>query len=286
MVMMGKLKPSDQEFPQSLRHIPQPPTQLYIGGDLTPLQDKPAVSVIGSRAVTPYGKQVTARLVGELAKQGIAIISGLALGIDGLAHQAALGANGYTIAVLPCGLDRIYPRSHHQLAERIMKQGGAIVSEYPPGTEPYKTNFIERNRLVSGLSQATLIIEAAERSGTLHTANFALEQGRMVLAVPGNITSEASTGTNNLIKTGAVPVTDVQDVLHALGIKQQLRLVTVAAANAEEAIILKLLQEGIQDVNELQSESGLPPDLFNQTLTMLEISAKIRPLGGGHWGVS
>ncbi|MEO8862704.1 MAG: DNA-processing protein DprA [Candidatus Saccharimonadales bacterium] len=281
-----KISYQNLEFPESLKLIPSPPKQLYVCGNLAPLLTMPTVSVVGSRSVTTYGKQVTDRLVSELVARGIAIISGLALGVDGRAHEAALNAGGYTVAVMPCGLDRFYPRSHTHIAKRILDSGGAIISEYPTGTEPYKTNFIARNRLVSGLSDALLIIEASERSGTLHTANFALDQGKTVLAVPGNITSQNSMGTNNLIKSGATPVTSTQDILHALGINEQIRFNLPVASNAEEAIILKLLGSGTTDSSQLLLNSKLTPEIFNQSLTMLEISGKVRPLGAGHWSIT
>lgn len=165
---------SSPNYPDYLRHIASPPKQLYYLGDLVPLLEKPRLAVIGSRKVTPYGKAITSSLARAAAEQGIVIVSGLALGVDGLAHQAALDAHGKTIAVLANGLDQIYPATHRQLAENILRQGGAIISEHPVGTEAYKTNFIARNRIVSGLSDGVLITEAAAKSGTLHTANFAL----------------------------------------------------------------------------------------------------------------
>lgn len=277
----------ESAFPVALAAIPQPPKQLFIlGAPLNELLLQPAVGVVGSRKVSPYGRTVTSTLVGALASQGIITISGLALGVDGLAHQAALEAGGLTIAVLPAGLDVIYPASHTSLARRILENGGALVSEYPAGTPPLKHNFIARNRLVSGLSLGVLVTEAAEKSGTLHTANFALEQGKSVFAVPGNITSPLSKGTNNLIKAGAQPVTDVNDILSALNLKITLQTnKPPIAATAEEAGLLKLLQSGICDINELQLLSKLTPAMFNQTLTMMEITGKIKPLGGGQWSL-
>ncbi len=280
------IKKASNDFPEQLAHITPAPKQLYVLGDIEPLANKTVLSVVGSRAVTPYGKQVTAQLVSDVAKHGIAIVSGLALGIDGLAHQAALDVGGYTVAVLACGLDRFYPSTHHNLAKQILATGGAIISEYPAGTEPYPNYFIERNRIVSGLSDGVLIIEASQRSGTLHTANFALEQGKTVMAVPGNITSATSAGTNNLIKTGAFPITSSNDILNALQVNQQTTLLNVIAADAQQAAILELMQQGTTDVNQLQLGSKLTVELFNQTLTMLEITGKIRPLGAGHWGIS
>ncbi|MES2971942.1 MAG: DNA-processing protein DprA [Patescibacteria group bacterium] len=281
-----KITQNSPDFPEKLKNIPSPPRLLYVLGDLEPLRHKTVVSIVGSRAVSPYGRQITSRLATEIAKQDLAIVSGLALGIDAIAHQAAVDIGSYTVAVLPCGLDRFYPGTNHNLAEQILKQGGAIISEYPEATEPYKLNFIERNRLVSGLCDGLLITEASQRSGTLHTANFALEQGKTVMAVPGNITSPTSAGTNNLIKTGAVPVTGIDDILHALDLNRQTSMTMVIAANSEEAAILDLMKQGVTDGSDLLSGSKLKAEVFNQTLTMLEMSGKIRPLGAGHWGIS
>ncbi len=278
------LKLVNKDIPEPLRHIPTPPKQLWVLGNLTPLLDKPKVAVIGSRKASPYGTHTTEKLAGELAGKGIVIISGLALGIDGIAHRAALGSGGHTIAVLPCGLERVYPSSHRELAKRILDGGGALISEYPEGTEPRRENFIARNRLISGLADGVLIPEAAEKSGSLHTANFALEQGRTVMAVPGNITSPTSKGTNNLIKSGATPVTEAADVLHALGLEgitpEQTELL---GQNREEQIVLDLLGDGVTDAAELLARSELTAPAFNQTLTMLEITGRIKPVGAGHW---
>ncbi len=272
-------------FPSALAVIPQPPKQIYVlGNSLHDILGATAISIVGSRKTSPYGHSVTSKLSRDLASQGIVIVSGLALGVDSLAHQAALDIGVPTIAVLPSGLDKIYPASHTQLARNILEKGGALISEYPAGTPPLRHNFIARNRLVSGLGLGLLVTEAAEKSGTIHTANFALEQGKSVFAVPGNITSPLSKGTNNLIKAGALPVTDASDILSALNLKPASRpSQSFAAATAEEAIILKLLQEGITDASELQLLSKLSVSSFNQTLTMLEITARIRPLGAGHW---
>lgn len=283
---INKLKLNSPDYPAYLVNIASPPKVLYTLGDIPPLLDMPKLAVIGSRRVTPYGRQVTQQLAGEAAARGIVIISGLALGVDGIAHQAALDAGGKTIAILPSGLDTIYPASHRQLALQILKQGGGLISEYPEGTAAFKTNFIARNRIVSGLSDGVLVTEAAARSGTLHTANFALEQGKSVMAVPGNITSLLSAGTNNLIKAGAAPVTEINDILEALGFStnQQTKLDILGATEAETTI-LQLLQTGMSESHELLRQSGLSPQEFNQTLTMLEINRRIRPLGAGHWGI-
>lgn len=272
-------------FPGVLANIPDPPKQLYILGDLEPLLAMPRIAVVGSRKVTPYGRQITSSLVQEVAAQGVVIVSGLALGVDSIAHRSALDAGGYTIAVLPSHVTEIYPKSHTQLARRILERGGVLISEYPEGMPPIQVNFIARNRLVSGLSDGVLITEAASKSGTLHTANFALEQGKTVMAVPGNITSPTSTGTNNLIKTGAFPVTASSDILLALGITEKNKNIELFASSQEESAILTALKQGVTDASELLATSGLEAVLFNQTLTMLEITGKIVPLGAGHWGL-
>ncbi|HUS26740.1 MAG TPA: DNA-processing protein DprA [Nevskiaceae bacterium] len=282
-----KLTLGGKDFPEVLAHIPQPPPELYVAGaPLADLLQYPRVAVVGSRKVSTYGRAVTSQLAGELARAGVVIVSGLAIGVDALAHKAALEAGGLTIAVLPSGLDRIYPGSHYQLALQIIKQGGALVTEYPSGTTPYPSNFIARNRIASGLSDGLLITEAAQKSGSLHTARFALEQGREVMAVPGNINSPTSAGTNNLIKSGATPVTQATDVLYALDI--QPAPVTDHPAmfgTAQERQLLALIAQGTCDGDELLVASQLDVSLFNQTLTMLEITGKVRPLGNNQWGV-
>lgn len=282
-----KITLSTPDVPEKLRNIPSPPKQLFVMGNaVKELLERPCVTVVGSRKVSAYGKAVTLGLTGELASAGIVIISGLALGVDSLAHKAALDAGGLTIAVLPSGVGNIYPASHHGLAMQILQHGGALISEYPDGEPAYKDRFIARNRIASGLGDALLITEAAEKSGTLHTANFALEQGKPVLAVPGNITSLTSAGTNNLIKVGATPVTSVQDVFHALGLEAPAKKREAPrSGNPNEQIILDLLFSGVGDGTDLLGRSELEVSLFNQTLTMLEIRGRIRPLGNNRWGL-
>ena len=280
-----KLTLKDSEFPQLLRNIPDPPKELYILGDLQPMLEKPRLAVVGSRKVTPYGKLVTSQLARETAGKGVVIVSGLALGVDGLAHEAALEANGLTIAVLASGLDIITPSTNFHIAKRILASGGVIISEYPEGTPPIPVNFIARNRLVSGISDGILITEAAAKSGTMHTANFALEQGKVVMAVPGNINSALSEGTNNLIKTGALPVTSSDDIFLALGLSAGKQQTELFGSNAAETALLELLKQGITDASVLLRDSKLEPASFNQTLTMLEITGKIYSLGSDNWGL-
>lgn len=272
-------------FPEPLRQIADSPKFVYSLGVIQDIVDHPRLAVVGSRKVTPYGRAITTKLAQEVARKGVIIVSGLALGVDALAHQAALDAGGRTVAILGCGLDTPYPATHRQLARNILQQGGALLGEYPEGTPPLPHHFIARNRLISGLSDAVLITEAAEKSGTLHTANFALEQGKTVLAVPGNITSQSSAGTNNLIKAGATPVTCMEDILQALGMQDDGEQLEILGATEEESNILILLQAGTTDGSELQLLSKLDPAVFNQTLTMLEITGKIRPIGAGHWTI-
>ena len=269
--------------PERLQQIDSAPKQLYVcGADLEGLLAKPAVTIVGSRKPSAYGHEVTAKLASKLASNGVVIVSGLALGVDSIAHKACLEAGGQTIAVLPCGPEKVYPSTHRQLAKHIIEQGGCLLTEYEEGTPPLRQNFIARNRLVSGLGDVVIVTEAAEKSGTLHTANFALAQGKTVMAVPGPITSPLSKGTNNLIKTGALPLTSIDDVLFALGITNETPQ-RIIAKTAEEQTILELLQSGIRDGHQLLSDSDLPPQIFNQTLTMLEINGQVKALGNNHW---
>jgi DNA processing protein len=273
-------------LPDRLNAVASPPKQLFVEGNLTELLNKPCVAIVGSRKVSPYGREVTRRLARELAGQGIVIVSGLAFGVDGIAHEAALEAGGQAIAVLPSPLDNIYPASHQGLARRILERGGALVSEYPGGTQAFKGNFVARNRIIAGLADAVLITEAALKSGSLHTARFALNAGRDVLAVPGNVTSPTSEGTNNLIKSGAVPVTEVSDILFALGIEPSRASTIPTGATTVEQDIIDLIAAGTTDGTLIQAASGLTAEDFNQTLTMLELNGKIRSLTNNHWGLS
>lgn len=279
------LRINDQRFPDCLRHIPDPPAQIYVRGELGPLLNRPRLAVVGTRKVTTYGRQVTSRLATETAARGIIIVSGLALGVDAIAHQASLATGVPALAVLGSGLDQITPAANYRIGQQILEQGGAIISEYPPGASVHKTNFIARNRLVSGLSDSVLVTEAALKSGTWHTANFALDQGKTVMAVPGNITSPMSEGTNNLLKAGAVPVTSVQDILAALGLPDKPQQTTLFGSDPAEARLLKLVASGVTGTNELLARSQLDPVSFNRTLTMLEITGKIYSQGGGQWGL-
>lgn len=245
---------------------------------------KPTVAIVGSRKPTSYGREVAQRISYDLAQAGVIIVSGLALGIDGVAHRGALEAGGTTIAVLGNGLDSIYPSSHQDLGQTIIEKGGAIISEYEPAMPALAYQFLERNRIVSGLSDAVVVVEAAARSGTLSTAAHALNQGREVFAVPGNITSPLSTGCNNLIKQGATPVTSSDDILEIIAPQIKIdQAQLIFGDTVEEVAIIDLLKAGLRDGEDIQIKSQLTPEVFNQTLSMLEIKGIIRPLGANQW---
>jgi len=277
--------PQEQLFLQRITSVAKPPKTLYFTGVLPTHTEAPVIAIVGTRKPTAYGKEVAYTFAYELAQKGAVIVSGLALGIDGIAHRAALDAGGTTVAVLANGLDKIYPSTHAQLGARIIENKGAIISEYEAGIAPYPSQFLSRNRIISGLSQAILIVEAAARSGTLNTAMHALEQGREVFVIPGNITSPLSAGCNALIKQGAHPAITPQDILDVIAPQsittkpQQLTL----GDTPEEQAILRLLQSGIRDGEELQQKSKLQISIFNQTMTMLEIKGFIRALGANNW---
>lgn len=233
-------------FPPLLRAIYDPPRKLYVRGATDEVVlAQPAVAVVGARACSVYGAQVARRLGRELAAAGVVVVSGLARGVDGEAHRGALEAGGLTLAVLGCGIDRDYPAVHAELARRIRARG-LVVSEYEPGVEPAPWRFPARNRIIAGLSAATVVVEARERSGALITADLALEEGRDVLAVPGEITSSLSAGTNALLKLGAAPCTSAQDVLDLYGLNQEER--AAPAVGEAAAAVLAALPGAADDV--------------------------------------
>jgi DNA processing protein len=261
----------DEAFPPLLRAIFDPPPALHLrgGGDVG-LLTRRAVGIVGARACSPYGAQV-ARLLGrELGAAGLVVVSGLARGIDGEAHRGTLEAGGVTVGVLGCGIDRDYPAVNAQLSRRIEEQG-LVVSEYEPGVEPAPWRFPARNRIIAGLCEAVVVVEARERSGALITADFALEEGREVFAVPGEITSTLSAGTNALLKLGAAPLTKVDDVLDALGIER-------AAAREEPEVsdeaarVLAAVRDGPAAPDELTARAGLDAGATSVALTELELA--------------
>lgn len=282
------LKLSSSDYPDILRCIEPLPNQLFLAGlGLSEILSKPRVGVVGSRKATSYGRNITFELVSRLARAGVVIVSGLAFGIDAYSHKAALDNGGLTVAVLPSPLQKIYPASHYQLAEQIFKNGGALISEYPDGTEVRDYSFIARNRIISGLADVLVIPEAARNSGSLHTARFALEQGKTVMAVPGNINSPISEGCNNLIKSGASPVTDVEDIFFALGIESKGRNSNkIFHGSPKQQMIFDLIAEGINAQEELALSSNLSGNEISSMLTSLELQGYIRPIGGGNWSIT
>lgn len=275
----------DEEYPRNLREIYYAPPVIYVQGTLTPA-DEWAIAIVGTRRATPYGKEVARRLASDLACNGITVVSGLAMGIDAAAHRAALEADGRTIAVLGSGLDQIYPPQHRRMAESI-RANGALISEYPLGTRPEARNFPPRNRIISGLSLGTVVVEAGERSGALITAEYAAEQGREVFAVPGRIFNRSSAGCHRLIQQGAKLVTDVADILEELNLEMVTEHAEAQAnlpVSATEAQILTLFSSGDPiHVDELGRLSGLPIQEVTGTLAMMELKGLVRHIGGMHY---
>ncbi len=265
---------SDRAFPQLLGSIHDPPPGLFVRGERTlDRLRQPSVAIVGARACSAYGTAVATELGRELAAAGLFVVSGLARGIDAAAHRGALAsgtsAAGGTIAVLGCGIDRDYPRAHAQLALEVA-QRGLIVSEYPPGVEPAPWRFPARNRIVAGLTRATVVVEARERSGALITADLALDEGREVLAVPGEITSALSRGTNALLRLGAVPVTGVADVLEAIGLEPQPAPERPRLEPRLEGV-LAVVAEAAATANEIAQRSGLSAGTVAGALAELEL---------------
>ncbi len=269
-------------YPSYLREIPNPPPLFYIQGDLRE-QDQWAVAVVGTRRLTSYGRQVTQDLVAGLVQNNITIVSGLARGIDAIAHKTAVELGGRTLAVLGSGLDCIYPAENRTLAQEITQGHGAIISEYGLGIQPEAKNFPPRNRIISGLSLGVIIVEAGERSGALITTNFALEQNREVFAVPGNINSPASQGPNRLIQEGAKLVTRVEDVLEELNlhmVAEHTAVQLVLPETAEEIALYTQLSAQPVHIDELSRATGLPSALVSSTLTLMELKGMVRQVGG------
>ena len=276
----------DPDYPARLRQIYAPPAVLYVKGTIT-LADDLAVAVVGTRRATMYGREAAETLVAGLVAGCVTIVSGLARGVDTVAHRAALTAGGRTIAVLGSGVDVIYPAENKRLAEAICEHG-AVVSEYPLGTKPDAANFPPRNRIISGLSLGTLVVEASEDSGALITADFALEQGREVMAVPGPIFARSSQGTNKLIQQGAKLVLNAQDILEELNLTsapQQLEMRELLAGgdNAAEAAVLGVLSHEPLHIDEVCRRAAIPVAEVSSTLAMLELKGMVRQLGGMHY---
>jgi DNA processing protein len=268
---------TEQAYPSKLKNIPDPPPILYYEGDIA-IFERPTLAVVGSRRPTDYGLRLTSRIVGELAGAGVVIISGLAYGIDGTAHQAALEARGLTAAIFGCGLDIIYPSGHKALAQRII-QSGCLVSEFPGGTRPERFNFPVRNRVVAGLSDGVMVVEAGPKSGALVTARLALDQGRDVLAIPGAVDSEQSYGPNALIKQGAVAVTSAQDIFDNFGWHRATAArepgYDLSKLSRDETAVFQILSVQPMHVDEIGRKSGFGPGKTAEALLNLELKGFI-----------
>jgi DNA processing protein len=268
---------SERGFPALLRAIHDPPAGLYLRGrGAVELLAAPTVAIVGARVCSGYGRSVARSLARAAAAAGLAVASGLARGIDGEAHRGALDGGGLTIAVLGCGVDRDYPAAHAELATRVCADG-LVVSEYGPGVAPAPWRFPARNRIIAGLATATVVVEARERSGALITADFALEEGRDVFAVPGEITSTLSAGTNELLRLGATPLVAVDDLLESFGVQAPAAL---APVEGDGAVVLELVGEGSAGVDELVRATGLEPGAVAAALTSLELEGRVVMDGG------
>ena len=276
----------DEEYPRHLKEIDQPPPVLYVRSSLQP-EDEWAVAIVGTRRVTSYGRQVAEEVATTLARSGVTIVSGLARGVDSIAHQAAINAGGRTLAVLGNGVDLVYPPENRRLAAQIIEHG-ALVSDYALGTPPDGINFPPRNRIISGLSLAVIIIEAGQTSGALITASFAAEQGRDVFAVPGNINAPQSQGTNRLIRDGAQPLLSPQDVLEALNLTMVTEHQAVRVAlpsDPVESRLYKVLSHEPKHVDEIRNQVELPIETVSATLAMMELKGMVRQVGGMNYVV-
>ncbi len=269
------------EYPWRLKETYDCPPVLYVRGELLP-EDEVCLAVVGTRRSTIYGRQVTEEIVGDLAQNGITIVSGLARGIDSIAHRAALEAGGRTIAVFGCGLDIVYPAENARLARDIMEHG-ALVSEYPLGTKPKAENFPRRNRIMSGMSLGVLVVEAGESSGATITAELALAQDREVFAIPGSILSPASRGTNRLIKEGAKLVQDYMDILEELNltiIPRQIEMKEMLPTNEMESRLLKQISHEPIHIDDICRASGLGAGVVSSVLAMMELKGMVKQVGG------
>jgi DNA processing protein len=269
------------DYPRLLLETNAPPPVLYVKGELTE-QDAWAVAIVGTRRASTYGREVTRRLAGALARNGITVVSGMARGIDGVAHRAALEAGGRTVAVFGCGIDRIYPPEHRKLAQQIAAHG-ALVSDYPLGTPPEGRNFPPRNRIISGLSLGVLVTNAGKTSGALITADFAAEQGRDVFAVPGSVLTRGSIGPNRLIQDGAKLVTTAEDILEELNltmVAEQKQARQILPEDETEATLLEHLSADPTHVDDLQQKIDLPISEVTSTLAMMELKGMVRQVGG------
>jgi len=282
---IGYITIRDKEYPALLKELPDAPALLFIKGDIAALKI-PSLAIVGSRRYSAYGKMAAWELTKDVAGAGLAVVSGLALGIDTVAHRAALEVGGITIGVLGCGLDRVYPACNVLLMKQIIDCGGAVISELPLGTPPLKHNFPARNRIIAGLALGTLVVEAAESSGSLITALAALEYNREVFAVPGNISSETSVGANKLIQKGAKLVTGANDIFEELRLELKLnqqKAKELVPENPEEEIVIKIIGSDGANVDKIIQESEMNIIAINTTLTLMEMKGMVENVGGVYY---
>ena len=278
---------NDPEYPHRLKEIDSSPPVLYVRGSLLP-DDECCIAIVGTRRASAYGRQSAEELAGDLARNGITIVSGLARGIDTVAHEASLQAGGRTIAVSACGLDMVYPSSNAALARRVIEQG-ALISEFPLGATPRAEHFPLRNRIISGMSLGVLVVEAGERSGALITAHQAAEQNREVFAIPGNIFSSSSKGTNNLIQEGAKLVRNCSDIFEELNLSvvaEQLEMKEVIPASDVESQLLSYLSSEGTYIDEICHRSGLPISAVSGIITMLELKGLAKQVGNATYALT
>ena len=277
---IGKIDFASVEYPEKLRNIPSPPKQLYFAGDISLLQRK-SVGVVGARKHTVYGKNVALMIGRRLAENGVPVVSGLALGIDAFSHQGALEAGGRVIGVLGSGINRMGPVRNRDLMMRGLEAGGLVISEYDPDEEASGWTFPERNRIISGLSEAVVIVEAGLNSGSLITAKHASEQGRAIYAVPGNINSQSSIGCNLLIRDGAVPLVIIDDLIRDIGAETSRRDTAPPEIEGDELRIYEAVAvRSGATCEELIEDTGLSPSLFNSLLTVMEIKGLVESYAG------
>ncbi|MBN2197602.1 DNA-processing protein DprA [Candidatus Wolfebacteria bacterium] len=282
---------ADACFPSLLKEIPNPPSEIYILGDLSQgaLLKNEKIAIVGTRKATFQGKAIAKKIAKELSQKGMVIVSGLAMGIDTAAHEGAIEAGGKTIAVLACGLDNIYPRQNENLAQKIIDFGGIIISEYPIGAPPFPNQFLERNRIVSGLSIASIVIEAPVRSGALVTARLAAEQGREVFVIPGSIENTNYYGSHKLIRDGARLAVSVEDILEDLGLvkeceNQDTEVLIEEINDKNQLFIIKVIKQAGKAINidKIIEITKLEPQMVNQSLTLLLMKGLIEEVREGY----
>ncbi len=274
-------------YPALLKEIPNPPKEIFYLGDFfeKSLVERPKIAIVGTRKATAYGRAIAKEMAQEFAKKGIVVVSGLAMGIDTAAHEGALLGGGKTIAVLACGLDSVYPRQNENLAKRIIETGGAIISEYPAGTEAFKNHFLERNRIVSGLSVATVVVEAPNESGALVTARLAAEQGREVFIAPGPMNNSNYFGSHKLVRDGAILISTIEDIFEDLGWDFSRTNTNLPDdLNGEEKIIFEMVKQaglpvGVDKITEI---TKLEPQKVNQIIALLVIRDILRETSQGY----